>query len=69
MIPLGDIDLQQEIRLDDGFAVVDRHCETARIRRVYSARVHGGNSNVTVAMYQGDSAEEVCYTLFSRNAL
>ncbi|KAJ7916099.1 hypothetical protein B0H13DRAFT_2323791 [Mycena leptocephala] len=61
MIPLGDIDLQQEIRLDNGFAVVNRRRETARVRCVYSARVHGGNSNVTVAMYQGDSAE-VCYT-------
>ncbi|KAJ7211859.1 hypothetical protein C8J57DRAFT_1483764 [Mycena rebaudengoi] len=44
MIPLGDIDLQHEIRLNN---------RTGRVRRVYAARVKGRQSNMTVAMYQG----------------
>jgi hypothetical protein len=60
MIPMGDLDLLEEIRFDDGSGVVGRHHpERTRVRRVYSARIDGRNSGVTVAMYQGDGAEEV----------
>ncbi|KAJ7899840.1 hypothetical protein B0H13DRAFT_792718 [Mycena leptocephala] len=54
MIPLGDIDLQYDT------GVIGRHREWGRprVRRVYSAKVEGRNSNVTVAMYQGHGAEE-----------
>ncbi|KAJ6557992.1 hypothetical protein B0H19DRAFT_1261559 [Mycena capillaripes] len=58
MIPLGDIDLQYEIRLDKHTGVVDRSRERLRVRRVYSARVEGRESTMTVAMYQGHGAED-----------
>ncbi|KAF7366225.1 hypothetical protein MVEN_00499700 [Mycena venus] len=57
-IPLGDIDLQHEIHLDNDTGGVDRHCERARVRRLYSARVQGRQLHMTVAMYQGHGAEE-----------
>ncbi|KAF8181360.1 hypothetical protein K438DRAFT_2169346 [Mycena galopus ATCC 62051] len=53
MIPLGDIDLRQEIR-----NIVYRQHARSRVRRVYSAKVHGQKSGVTVAMYQGTGAED-----------
>jgi hypothetical protein len=59
MIPLGDIDLQQEIRLDYGTGIVNRHRERPRVRRVYTAKIAGQNSPMTVAIYQGSGAEEV----------
>jgi hypothetical protein len=59
MIPLGDIDLQHELRLNKGSAVVDRRCDRASVRRVYSARIDGRNAPMTVAIYQGRGAEEV----------
>jgi hypothetical protein len=55
MIPLGDIDLQH----DTGVVNSHRGGERAWVRRVCSARVDGRQSNVTVAIYQGDGAEEV----------
>jgi hypothetical protein len=69
MIPLGDIDLQHEVRLsnDTSTLLIDRPRERARVRRVYSARVSGRQSNVTVAMYQGEGAEEVGYTMLPRS--
>ena len=59
VIPLGDIDLQCEIRLDVGRNVVDRWCERTTVRRVYAAKIEGRSSDMTVAMYEGHSAEEV----------
>jgi hypothetical protein len=59
MIALGDIDLQHEIRLNDIFGVVDRLCERSWVRRVYSAKIDGRKSGMTVAMYQGKKAKEV----------
>jgi hypothetical protein len=60
MIPMGDIDLLEEIRLDNKTGVVGyHHLQRTRVRRVYSARVDGRKSGVTVAMYQGHGAEEV----------
>ncbi|KAJ6512470.1 hypothetical protein C8R45DRAFT_960506 [Mycena sanguinolenta] len=57
-IPLGDIDLQREIRLDVGRNVVDRRCERTTVRRVYAAKIEGRSSDMTVAMYEGHGAEE-----------
>ncbi|KAJ7616634.1 hypothetical protein FB45DRAFT_1008066 [Roridomyces roridus] len=56
-IPLGDIDLQREIGFSAG--VVDRPSVLRRtVRRVYSARVHGVEANMTVALYEGEQAEQ-----------
>ncbi|KAF7365710.1 hypothetical protein MVEN_00444700 [Mycena venus] len=59
MIPMGDIDLQREILLEKVSGGVDRRCESGwrTVRRVYSAKMN--KVCVTVAMYQGDGAEEV----------
>ncbi|KAJ7906399.1 hypothetical protein B0H13DRAFT_2506341 [Mycena leptocephala] len=46
MIPMGDIDLLEEIHLNNETGVV------------YSAKIDGRKSGVTVALYQGDGAEE-----------
>ncbi|KAJ7168969.1 hypothetical protein C8R46DRAFT_1092955 [Mycena filopes] len=58
MIPLGDIDLQQQLSVESGSGIIGRRRERRCIRRVYSANIDGRRSNVTVAMYQGDGAEE-----------
>ncbi|KAJ7928236.1 hypothetical protein B0H13DRAFT_2653121 [Mycena leptocephala] len=69
MIPLGDIDLQHELRLNKGSAVVDHRCERASVRRVYSARIDGRNAPMTVAMYQGPGAEEEWQQDIAKNML
>jgi hypothetical protein len=69
MIPLGDIDLQKEMHLNNEIGVVNQQYERARVRRVYSARVDGRKSNVTAAMYQGTGAEEVCCALILQYCL
>ncbi|KAJ7160343.1 hypothetical protein C8R46DRAFT_1107821 [Mycena filopes] len=51
MIPVADIELQRE--LEDSAHRREHKC----IRRVYSAKI-GRRSDFTVAMYQGNSAEE-----------
>jgi hypothetical protein len=62
MIPMGDINLLEEIRLNNETGFVGRHQpERTRVRRVYSAKIDGRNSGVTVAVYQGKGAEEVLY--------
>ncbi|KAJ7029901.1 hypothetical protein C8F04DRAFT_1043024 [Mycena alexandri] len=58
MIPIGDIDLQHELVVNEISGVVDRRFQRNSVRRVYSAAIEGRNSNVTVAVYQGDGAEE-----------
>ncbi|KAF7352060.1 hypothetical protein MVEN_01168700 [Mycena venus] len=59
MIPLGGIDLRYEIRVDIDTGFVNRReRERACVRRVYSAKIEGRMSNVTVAMYQGPDAKE-----------
>ncbi|KAF7340641.1 hypothetical protein MSAN_02136000 [Mycena sanguinolenta] len=61
MIPLGDIDLRHQMRVDERVGVVDfQPLERAFVRRVHSAkaRIDGRKSRVTVAMYQGNGAEE-----------
>jgi hypothetical protein len=60
MIPMGDIDLLEEIHLKKETGIIGRHHpERTRVRRVYSAKIDGRKSGVTVAMYQGDGAEKV----------
>ncbi|KAJ7168923.1 hypothetical protein C8R46DRAFT_1218304 [Mycena filopes] len=60
MIPLGDIDLQHQLFVESGSGIIglglsqERRCA----RRVYSAKVGGRQSNVNVAMYEGNRAEE-----------
>jgi hypothetical protein len=56
---VGDIDLLREIRLDIT-GVVDHRRERPRVRRVYTAKIEGRKSDVTVAIYQGEGAQEVC---------
>ncbi|KAJ7472527.1 hypothetical protein FB451DRAFT_298393 [Mycena latifolia] len=57
MIPLGDLDLRNEICLDSG--VVYRRWNSMRsVRCMYSARIHGSKSPMTVTLYQGENAEE-----------
>ncbi|KAF7337103.1 hypothetical protein MVEN_02147900 [Mycena venus] len=58
MIPVGDIDLQHEIRLDSFTGAVERRREHTRSRRLHSAKIEGRKSPVTVAIYQGDGAKE-----------
>ncbi|KAJ6452771.1 hypothetical protein C8R45DRAFT_1193456, partial [Mycena sanguinolenta] len=57
-IPLGDIDLQCEIRLDVRLNVVDRWRERTCVQRIYTTKIEGRTSDMTVAMYQGNTAEE-----------
>jgi hypothetical protein len=60
MIPMGDIDLLEEIHPKKETGIIGRHHpERTRVRRVYSAKIDGRKSGVTVAVYQGDGAEEV----------
>ncbi|KAJ7773835.1 hypothetical protein B0H16DRAFT_1763296 [Mycena metata] len=57
-IPMGDIDLEQELVVNKKTGVVGRRPERKCVRRVYSAKIDGRKSNVTVAVYQGDGAKE-----------
>ncbi|KAF7377108.1 hypothetical protein MSAN_00129800 [Mycena sanguinolenta] len=62
MIPMGDIDLRRQIRVDEFTGVVNRHPrERACVRRMHAgkARIDGRRTRVTVAIYQGNDAEEV----------
>jgi hypothetical protein len=61
VIPLGHINLLQEIGLDRRGSLVHQKNGGNSVRRMYTARVHGCRSNMTVALYQGDGAEEVCF--------
>ncbi|KAJ6566386.1 hypothetical protein B0H19DRAFT_1066697 [Mycena capillaripes] len=56
MVPLSDIDLQQEICLENSMGLVNRHRIQPSVRRIYSAKIRG--QTTTVAMYQGRGAEE-----------
>ncbi|KAF7337197.1 hypothetical protein MSAN_02272000 [Mycena sanguinolenta] len=55
-----DLDLLKEIRLEEQSRVVDRPSRGASVRRMYSANfvVRESERKVTVAMYQGDGAED-----------
>jgi hypothetical protein len=64
MIPLGHLDLRNEIRFKAGSDTVYRRDGQVSVRKVYSARIHGCQSNMTVAVYEGDNAEEACPLIF-----
>ncbi|KAJ7177200.1 hypothetical protein C8R46DRAFT_49346 [Mycena filopes] len=59
-IPLGDIDLQTQLRADE----LSFEAETGLVRRrscsrrVYSAKVGRQGENMTVVVYEGDAAEQ-----------
>ncbi|KAF7345986.1 hypothetical protein MVEN_01621200 [Mycena venus] len=54
--PIGDINLIKEIRWGGQSGVVDRYRQGPSLRQMYSAKV--GDRCMTIAMYQGDRAEE-----------
>ncbi|KAJ6538690.1 hypothetical protein DFH09DRAFT_1368823 [Mycena vulgaris] len=56
MVPIGDLDLREEIRIDCGSGVVNLSEERKSARRMYSARIHGSKSNITLGVYQGENA-------------
>ncbi|KAJ7754768.1 hypothetical protein B0H16DRAFT_737235 [Mycena metata] len=55
---MGEIDLQHEIQFDDDSGVVYRRRGQRRARRMYSARIDGCKTAMTVALYQGPNAEQ-----------
>ncbi|KAJ7909719.1 hypothetical protein B0H13DRAFT_2661340 [Mycena leptocephala] len=55
MIPMGEIDLQHEIGVDNESGLV---FQSGYARQMCSAKVEGRQSSMTVAIYQGDRAEE-----------
>ncbi|KAF7352157.1 hypothetical protein MVEN_01178900 [Mycena venus] len=55
-IPLGDINLLKEIRLDSQFGHVSRQRRRSGVRRLYAAELEG--RRMTVAMYQGYGVEQ-----------
>ncbi|KAJ7803167.1 hypothetical protein B0H13DRAFT_2494643 [Mycena leptocephala] len=59
MIPVGDIDLRKEIRLDgESPVVMSRRRAQGCIRRLYTAKIEGRGPDMTVVQYQGDNAED-----------
>ncbi|KAF7353163.1 hypothetical protein MSAN_01503800 [Mycena sanguinolenta] len=61
-IPRGDVKLVKEVRLSTESGVVGRQRRGVSVRRaVYHAEIRGDPGTVTVAVYQGSSAEEECW--------
>ncbi|KAJ7632013.1 hypothetical protein B0H17DRAFT_1339772, partial [Mycena rosella] len=58
VIPLGDLDLRHEIGLNYDTGIVDRRQIRGPMRRMHCARIHGSESTMTVAIYEGNKAEE-----------
>ncbi|KAJ7017081.1 hypothetical protein C8F04DRAFT_1338578 [Mycena alexandri] len=58
MVPMGDIDLQQELIMNKESWAVGRRRKRTPVRRVYSAKLEGRSTALTVAVYQGEGAEE-----------
>ncbi|KAJ7688336.1 hypothetical protein B0H14DRAFT_2653252 [Mycena olivaceomarginata] len=56
-IPIGQLDLFHEVRLDEQDHVV-QYQVGARVRKMYSARVQGCKSKMLVFTYQGETGEE-----------
>jgi hypothetical protein len=64
-MPVGDIDLLREIQLDQRRMIAFYERERPRVKRMYTAKIEGQKLDVTVAVYQGEGAQEVClYILF-----
>ncbi|KAJ6554268.1 hypothetical protein B0H19DRAFT_1071687 [Mycena capillaripes] len=57
MVPLGHIDLRREIHFDADTDLVQSVCRKLRARRVYTAKIYGQKSPMTVAVYQGVEAQ------------
>ncbi|KAJ7735223.1 hypothetical protein B0H16DRAFT_134256 [Mycena metata] len=57
-IPMGEIDLQHEIQFDDDSGIVYRRRGQRCARRMYSARIDGCKTAMTVTLYQGPNAEQ-----------
>ncbi|KAF8146348.1 hypothetical protein K438DRAFT_1990884 [Mycena galopus ATCC 62051] len=55
MVPLGDLDLLHEIRLEDGPGMITRRRSTGKL---YHVRVDGRASTMTAAVYQGEEGEQ-----------
>ncbi|KAJ7627499.1 hypothetical protein B0H17DRAFT_556838 [Mycena rosella] len=53
---MGYLNLLRELRLNADTGAIDRH--QIPVRRAHSARIHGFESTMTVAVYEGDRAEE-----------
>ncbi|KAJ7036905.1 hypothetical protein C8F04DRAFT_1093805 [Mycena alexandri] len=58
MISMGDIDLQKELTVNKEWSAIGRRREHGCVRRMYSAKVDGRKSDLTVGVYQGHGAEE-----------
>ncbi|KAJ7714534.1 hypothetical protein B0H16DRAFT_1702007 [Mycena metata] len=58
MIPLGDIDLRKELVVNRIVSTIGHGQERNCVRRVYSAKIEGRRSKATVAVYEGNGAEE-----------
>ncbi|KAJ6449383.1 hypothetical protein C8R45DRAFT_1224458 [Mycena sanguinolenta] len=57
-IPFGSIDLRHEIFLDGAAGLVSRNHKRGTLHRMYSARINRRSKPMTVALYQGDGAEQ-----------
>ncbi|KAF8137784.1 hypothetical protein K438DRAFT_1996711 [Mycena galopus ATCC 62051] len=55
MLPLGDLDLLHEIRLEDGPGMITRQRLTGKL---YHVRLDGRVSTMTAAVYEGDEGEQ-----------
>ncbi|KAJ6549630.1 hypothetical protein B0H10DRAFT_2128284 [Mycena sp. CBHHK59/15] len=58
MILPGAIDLRREIRVEHNSGIVRRHRSANSAKRMYSARIDKCSSDMTIAVYQGQHAEE-----------
>ncbi|KAJ7884237.1 hypothetical protein B0H13DRAFT_2343801 [Mycena leptocephala] len=56
--PVGDLNLRHEIGMDSGSDTVFWRNGRGSVRKMYSARIQGCDSPMTVAVYLGDTAEE-----------
>jgi hypothetical protein len=63
-IPLGDVDLRREIRVSSASGVVHKRRVRGPVRRVYTGKIDGRKSDMTIALYQGINAEQVRYIPF-----
>jgi hypothetical protein len=68
-ISWGDIDLRVTIRADPGSRIVHGQNHQGRVRRMYSGRIESRKSEVAIAVYQGDNAEEADRHSHSINTL
>ncbi|KAF7353295.1 hypothetical protein MSAN_01517500 [Mycena sanguinolenta] len=57
-IRLGDVKLVKEVRLSLQSGVVGRQSRRVGVRQIYHAEIRRDPGTVTIAMYQGDGAEE-----------